>query len=180
MTDDAHPAAHLEDHAVEVRSTSRVVDAETFAEARAFDEASPGMVTVAVRNAEGDVLYVDSADYGGWVLPGGRVEPGEELREAAAREVREETGVVASVGDPLLVFHFSTHHDEKTTRNSLVLFEGVADDPETADDPGMDGENIHEARWVSEIPEGTADHDETLVQVNEVLAESHPELARSS
>ncbi|MBG0818662.1 NUDIX hydrolase [Planomonospora sp. ID82291] len=33
----------------------------------------------------------------GWVPPGGRVEPGETRREAACRELTEETGVVAEV-----------------------------------------------------------------------------------
>ncbi len=44
------------------------------------------------------VLYKNIRNkYEGWVLPKGTVEPGEDYKETALREVREETGVTASI-----------------------------------------------------------------------------------
>lgn len=48
----------------------------------------------AVYDASNDTfLLIRRADNGNWELPGGLVEPGEELMGAVAREVKEETGV---------------------------------------------------------------------------------------
>lgn len=53
--------------------------------------------------AGGDLLLVrrarERASAGTWAVPGGRVEPGERVREAVVRELREETGLRAECGD---------------------------------------------------------------------------------
>ncbi len=57
-----------------------------------------------VRDDDGRVLLVLRArdpSRGRWSIPGGRVEPGETLEQAAAREVLEETGLRVAVGAEL-------------------------------------------------------------------------------
>ncbi len=43
--------------------------------------------------ASGRILLIRHSWYGVWCLPGGTVEPGESVAEAAVREAREETGL---------------------------------------------------------------------------------------
>lgn len=50
-------------------------------------------VAVLVRDAGGRLLMIRRSDNGLWALPGGAQDIGETTREAAVREVREETGI---------------------------------------------------------------------------------------
>lgn len=59
---------------------------------RTVVERSAGGVLARSLKGEWQVLLIGTAD-GRWSLPKGHVEGGETLREAAAREVEEETGV---------------------------------------------------------------------------------------
>lgn len=58
----------------------------------------PVVATIAALFRDGQVLLVRRAnppDAGRWGFPGGKVDPGETLEQAAIRELAEETGVVA-------------------------------------------------------------------------------------
>lgn len=58
---------------------------------------------VVFRNADREVLLVETTYKDDWELPGGVVEAGESPRVGAEREVTEELGIQVSLGDPVLV-----------------------------------------------------------------------------
>ena len=74
---------------------------------RRYPDAPLVGVGVAVFSAEGQVLLVQRGRpprVGQWSLPGGLIDLGERLTAAAAREVREETGVEIAVGELVAAF----------------------------------------------------------------------------
>jgi len=60
---------------------------------------------------------------GEWSLPGGVLECGEALRDAVAREAREETGLTVDVGEMLGVYERIIRADDGRVRYHYVLID---------------------------------------------------------
>jgi 8-oxo-dGTP pyrophosphatase MutT (NUDIX family) len=105
-------------------------------------------VNVAVINDGGEVLLVRRSDNGNWALPGGAVDLGESLTQAAVRETLEETGIACEVTglsgiytDPGHVVLY-TSNGEARQEFSIVLTARA-----TGGEPARSSETS-EVRWV--------------------------------
>jgi 8-oxo-dGTP pyrophosphatase MutT (NUDIX family) len=109
------------------------------------------------------VLVVRAYDSDAFYLPGGKPEPGESFAEAAAREVREEVGMVV---DPAALTAFAdfiapAHNRPPGTRVRLICFSGG--------DPGGDpkpASEIAELAWFAQ-----SDAQRTAPAIRLVLAQ---------
>jgi len=71
-----------------------------------------GVAGKAVIRKAGQILLLQRSqkskfDPGLWELPGGKIDYGENLVDALKREVREEVGLVVTVGRPFKTWHFT-------------------------------------------------------------------------
>lgn len=109
------------------------------------------------------VLVVRAYDSDAFYLPGGKPEPGESFAEAAAREVREEVGMVV---DPAALTAFAdfiapAHNRPPGTQVRLICFSGG--------DPGGDpkpASEIAELAWFAQ-----SDAQRTAPAIRLVLAQ---------
>jgi ADP-ribose pyrophosphatase YjhB (NUDIX family) len=74
-------------------------------------------VRVLVRDEAGRILLVRHSYLPGWYLPGGGVDPGESIGNAALRELREEGGLI---GEGLKLF--AIYHNLCTSKRDHVAF----------------------------------------------------------
>lgn len=109
--------------------------------------AFPLAVNVAVIDGDRRVLLTRREDFEVWCLPGGTVDEGESLAEAAVREVREETGLEISLSR--LVGLYS--RPRLGGYHTGVLFAGDVVGGSLQPDPG----EVVEVRWctAAEVPD---------------------------
>ncbi|MBW1714892.1 MAG: NUDIX hydrolase [Deltaproteobacteria bacterium] len=80
-----------------------------------------------------------------WAIPGGRLELGETLKEAAEREVKEETGVIIRARSPVYTFDLIERDDQGRIRFHYVIVDLLADYISGSPHPRSDA---CEARWI--------------------------------
>ncbi len=113
-----------------------------------------------------------------WTLPGGGLDHGEHPREAVLREVREETGLLALVGDTARVYsaHLPTawRHGARVDAHALrIVYDGWV--PVDAPEPRVmevDGSTV-EAAWVP-IADVLGEKVNVVALVREALADHRP------
>jgi 8-oxo-dGTP diphosphatase len=99
-------------------------------------------VAAALYDAQGRVLIAERPPgkhlAGRWEFPGGKIDAGETERQALARELAEELGVVLGSGHALM--HLAHDYADRRVEISLWLVERFAGEP-----AGLDGQLL---KWV--------------------------------
>jgi ADP-ribose pyrophosphatase YjhB (NUDIX family) len=105
-------------------------------------------VTAAVRDSSGRLLLIHKIDNGFWALPGGAMDLGESIRDAAIREVEEETGVRVEVTGLVGIYtdpgHVMAYDDGEVRQEFSVCFHARP----ISGEPREDGTETKAARWV--------------------------------
>jgi ADP-ribose pyrophosphatase len=110
---------------------------------------SPVVAVGAVVFKDHKVLLIQRANppaKGLWAIPGGSVELGETLQQAAEREIQEETGINIQAGEPILTFDLIERGPAGRVRFHYVIVDLNADyisgEPQPGDDAAL-------AAWIS-------------------------------
>jgi len=106
-------------------------------------------VNVVVTNAAGEVLLIRRSDNDNWAVPGGAIDLGESMVQAAVRETREETGIDCEVTglvgiytDPRHVMLYTSNGEVRQEFSILLTARATGGAPTPS-------EESSEVRWVA-------------------------------
>ena len=106
-----------------------------------------------------------------YAFPGGRVDPDEELEDAALRELEEETGLRAANPRVFATFDLGSDHPGESGSPHFLLTVFLADDP------GGEPQALDDAKaigWFSPEEIRALPVPESMVTCMDMLAASHP------
>lgn len=93
-------------------------------------------VIVLVVDDDGRILTIERTDNGWWSIPGGAVELGESVAQAAVRETEEETGIACEItglvgiySDPGHVIHYTSNDEVRQEFGILLTARPVGGSP---------------------------------------------------
>jgi ADP-ribose pyrophosphatase YjhB (NUDIX family) len=96
-------------------------------------------VNVMIENDAGEILMIQRSDNGNWAIPGGAVDLGESVSEAAIRETREETGIdceitgiVGIYTDPKHIILYTSNNEARQEFSIVLTARATAGTPTTS------------------------------------------------
>lgn len=92
----------------------------------------------------GELVLIQRADDGGWSLPGGLIDRGETVEQAAARELHEETGLRLMRIDRCVGIYSAPDRDPRIHAICIALAVSVTGEPQLGD--------RHEVQAIASFP----------------------------
>jgi ADP-ribose pyrophosphatase YjhB (NUDIX family) len=136
-------------------------------------------VTAAVRDDEGRLLMIHKIDNNYWALPGGGMDLGESIADAAIREVAEETGLRVEITGLVGIYtnpaHVMAYDDGEVRQEFSVCFHARPQ----GGDLREDGTETKAAKWldVSEL-DALDIHPSMRTRINDALGDrARPRIA---
>jgi ADP-ribose pyrophosphatase YjhB (NUDIX family) len=119
-------------------------------------------VNVAVTNDTGQILLIRRSDNSNWALPGGAVDFGESLTQAAVRETREETGIACEITgltgiytDPRHILLYTSNGEARQEFSIVLTARAIGGQPATSSETS-------EVRWAAEADLGSYEMDPSM------------------
>jgi ADP-ribose pyrophosphatase YjhB (NUDIX family) len=127
-------------------------------------------VNVVVTNDAGEILMIRRTDNDNWAVPGGAIDLGESVAQAAVRETREEsgieceiTGIVGIYSDPKHVLLYTSNGEVRQEFSIVLTGRSLSGQPTPSSESS-------EVRWVpvSEVRDYTMDRS-MRIRINDYL-----------